>query len=109
MATVARSTSSAVTPCRLTVRQYLRMIEAGIFPEGAHVELLGGILVDGGSKSTSENFSVGQLADEIRKMIHGVWLVREQKSVVLGRTWRPDPDISIVKGPRERYRSQAPR
>ena len=27
------------------------------------------------------------------------WLVREEKSIVLGRYWRPEPDIAIVRGP----------
>ena len=33
-------------PYRLSVRQYLRMIAAGVFPPETHVELLGGILVE---------------------------------------------------------------
>ena len=36
------------------------------------------------------------------------WVVREEKSVVLGRFSRPEPDIAIARALRERYRSVSP-
>ena len=44
MATEVNATGKGLVPYRLTVRQFERMIDAGIFPEGAHLELLGGCL-----------------------------------------------------------------
>ncbi len=40
------ATASGLVPYRLTVRQFLKMIDAGIFRDEDHVELLGGLLVD---------------------------------------------------------------
>lgn len=36
-------------------------------------------------------------------------MAREEKSVVLGMDWRPESDISVARGPRERYRGEQPK
>ena len=95
-------------PYRLTVRQFEKMIDAGVFGENDHVELLEGILVDKMTKKDPHNFTVGEIAEAIRAMVTLEWVVREEKSVVLGRFSRPEPDVAIVRGPRERYRTAAP-
>jgi Uma2 family endonuclease len=100
--------SSRVIPYRLTVRQYLKMIDAGIFRDDDHVELLGGHLVDKMTKKDPHNFAVGELAEMFRDALRPDWTVREEKSVVLGRFWRPEPDIAVARGPRDRYRAKAP-
>src|SRR5262249_33579797 len=49
-----------------------------------------------------------EMARVIRAIVGLDWVVREEKSVVLGRFSRPEPDITVARGPRERYRSNAP-
>jgi Uma2 family endonuclease len=39
-----RSAFEGLRPYKLNVRQYMKMIDAGIFPEGARVELIAGLL-----------------------------------------------------------------
>jgi len=97
-----------IRPYRLTVRQFERMIDAEVFPEGHHVELLGGILVDKRAKHEPHNFAVAQLGDDLRGVLPGDWTVREEKPVRLGRFWRPEPDLAVVRGPHERYGREAP-
>ena len=46
-------TEPAWKPYRLTVDQFLAMIDAGIFPHDAHVELLGGVLIQMMTKGDS--------------------------------------------------------
>ena len=101
--------SSGIVPYRLTVRQFERMIDAGVFRDEDHVELLGGLLVDKMVKKDPHNFSVGELGEALREILKPDWMVREEKSVVLGRFWRPEPDIAVARGPGTRYRSSAPR
>ncbi|HEX8202679.1 MAG TPA: Uma2 family endonuclease, partial [Isosphaeraceae bacterium] len=36
------------------------------------------------------------------------WFIREEKSVRLGLSWRPEPDIAVVRGPNVRYRARTP-
>jgi hypothetical protein len=102
-------TRSGIVPYRLTVRQFEQMIDAGVFGDEDHVELLGGLLVDKMVKKDPHNFSVGELGEALRDIVKPDWIVREEKSVVLGRSWRPEPDIAVARGPGTRYRSSAPR
>jgi Uma2 family endonuclease len=94
---------------RLTVRQFERMIDAGIFRDEDHVELLGGLLVDKLVKKDLHNFAIDMLGALLNDDVPTNWIARQEKSIVLGRFWRPEPDIAVVRGPRERYRTKGPR
>jgi Uma2 family endonuclease len=100
---------SGVVPYRLTVRQVEKMIDAGIFRDEDHVELLGGLLVDIITTNDPHDFAVDQLGAILTRALPVEWIARQEKSVVLGRFWRPLPDLAIARGPRERYRTSAPR
>jgi len=103
------ATPSGIVPYRLTVRQFERMIEAGIFRDDDRVELLSGILVDMMTKYDPHNFAVDSLGDGLRPIVKPQWTVREEKSVVLGSHSRPEPDLAVARGPRERYRASSPK
>jgi Uma2 family endonuclease len=98
-----------VIPYRLTVEQFDKMIAAGVFPDRIRVELLGGVLVRKMTKNDPHDFAVGELGARINRLLEPAWFAREEKSVVLGKYWRPEPDVAVVRGPRDRYRSAAPR
>ncbi len=104
-----RTTSSGIVPYRLTVRQFEKMIEAGIFRETDHVELLGGILVDKMTKHDPHNFAVGALGDKLHPIVGAAWVICEEKPILLGAFSRPEPDAALARGPRDRYRSATPR
>jgi Uma2 family endonuclease len=102
------STKSGLVPYRLTVRQFKRMIDARIFSDDERVELLGGVLVDSMTKNDPHNFTVGELGEALRVIVKRERVVREEKSIVLGRYSRPEPDLAIARGPRSRYRVVSP-
>ena len=104
-----QASASGLVPYRISVRQFEKMIDAGVFGEHDHVELLGGILVDKMTKNDPHDFSVDAIAEVFRTITGPDWVVREEKSVVLGRFSRPEPDVALARGPRERYRSTAPK
>ncbi|HEX8199123.1 MAG TPA: Uma2 family endonuclease [Isosphaeraceae bacterium] len=110
MATATRTPAidSGVVPYRLNIRQFERMIDAGIFPDGVRVELLGGVLVEKMTKNDPHDFSVGRLGKLLRTILPGDWIVREEKSVTLGRSWRPEPDLAVIRGPDDLYRQRSP-
>lgn len=114
MATATRTrpnetaTREGVRPYLLSVRQYLKMIEAGVFPEDARVELLGGVLAEKMTKYTPHNITVDLLGEAFRHVLHRDWILREEKSVVMGMNWRPEPDLAVARGPRTRYRKKDP-
>ena len=101
--------STGLVPYRLTVAQFLRMIEAGIFQDKDDVELLAGRLIKKMTKDDPHDFAVTSLGQKYRGILGPSWVVREEKSVVLGRYWRPEPDLTAVRGPLDRYRTRAPR
>ncbi len=109
MATDIQSTTKRRTgPYRLNVDQYLRMIVDGILPPHARVELLDGLLVRSMTKNPPHSFTRHQLDQLVGPLLPADWMVRHQDSVVLGRYWRPEPDIAVVRGPNERYRQADP-
>jgi Uma2 family endonuclease len=102
------ATASGAVPYRLSVRQYLEMIDAGIFRDDDHVELLGGLLVAKMTKKDPHNFAIDMLGAILEQDLAPNWIARQEKSVVPGRFWRPEPDIAVARGPRDRYRARAP-
>jgi len=110
MATVETPTTirGGWKPYRLTVDQFLTMIGEGILPDDARVELLGGILVEQMTKTDEHNFAVSALGRRFARLLPENWLMSEEKSVGLGRYWRPEPDIAILRGPEDAYRGRAP-
>lgn len=108
MSTPTQTTGSGVVPYRLSVRQFKKMIDAGIFPETAHVELLGGRLVDKMTKNDPHNFTVDQFSDLLGRILPVDWVVRQEKSLHFGQSWRPEPDLAVVSGPRTLYRDRTP-
>jgi Uma2 family endonuclease len=99
---------SGLVPYRLTVRQFEKMIKAGVFRADDRVELLGGLLIKKMTTYDPHDFAVDQLGDNLGRILPGDWIARQEKSVVLGRFWRPQPDLSVARGPRDRYRTTAP-
>lgn len=113
MATEAQSTRERTTigdlrVYRLTVDQFKAMIDAGILRDGDRVELLGGLLVEKMTKNDPHDYAVDALGKSLERLLAPAWIAREEKSVVLGRRWRPEPDVALVRGPRSRYKQAAP-
>jgi Uma2 family endonuclease len=93
---------------RFNVRQFEKMIEAGILTEDDRVELLGGVLAEQMTKYPPHNFTVGRLGKLLHSLVSPGWIVREEKSVILGRDWWPEPDLAVARGPDDRYRTVHP-
>jgi Uma2 family endonuclease len=102
------ATASGLVPYRLTARQFEKMIDAGIFHDEDHVELLGGLLVDQMVKNPPHNVAVGKSATNLRTLLPAGWFVREEKSVRLGRWSHPEPDLSVVRGVEDDYAQRDP-
>jgi Uma2 family endonuclease len=104
----AKATEAAWKPYRLSVKQFLAMIDAGIFPHNAQVELLGGVLIQMMVKGDPHDNTLDTLADAIRRLVPEGWVLREDKSLQLGPYSRPEPDIAIVHGPRSQFYTRTP-
>jgi Uma2 family endonuclease len=102
------ATEAAWKPYRLNVRQFLAMIDAGIFPHDAHVELLGGMLIEMMTIGDPHDATLDAIAGELRRLTPDGWLLREDKSLQLGPRSRLVPDVAVVQGPRRQYYNRTP-
>jgi Uma2 family endonuclease len=107
MSSRLRKTDAGRRPYRLTADQLGRMLEAGIIPEGNDIELLGGVLYKM-VKKEPHNFTVGQVADALRRLLPDGFHVREEKSLRQGKRSLPEPDVVVAVGRSGDYRPQPP-
>jgi len=92
----------------MSVEEFGKRQAAGEF-EGRHVELLDGELSEV-TKNPPHNYAVDALAEDLRSLLpRGKYRVREVKSIEpWGHYWSPEPDIALVRGPKQRYRGRHP-
>ncbi len=99
---------SGIRPYRLTVGQFKKMIDAGIFRDRDRIELLGGILFKKMTQDEPHAFGVDELRHRIADMLPREWTDRQEKPIVLGRfrsrsrtsSWREGPGRTTGAGTR---------
>ncbi|MBE9163101.1 MULTISPECIES: Uma2 family endonuclease [Microcoleaceae] len=80
----------------LTVQEYDRMTEIGIFDEDERVELLAGQIVKMAAKGTAHGAAVKRTEKLLENRLGEQVLVRLQDPVRLNNYSEPEPDISVV-------------
>lgn len=90
----------------ISVEAYHVLGEAGVIPE--KTELLYGLVYRKMAKSPYRSFLVRRLVAMLQKLqLRGVFLNTEQP-ITLGDS-EPEPDISVIKGENDQYRTTHPR
>jgi len=89
----------------LTVEQYHRLSAGGIVSE--RTELLQGILIEQMTKSPLHTFLVQRLTRWIERALPAGWFVRKEEPLTLPDS-EPEPDIAVVGGGPEDYRTAHP-
>ncbi len=93
----------------ITVRQFEEFIDAGILPEDARIELIGGRIVPRMPANQPHNIAVLNLADGLRRVVPPGYYVAEEKPTRWGDFDRPMPDIAVVRGRPSDYPRRPPR
>ncbi len=94
-------------PWRCGKQDYYRMAELGCF-RGQRVELLEGKIVVLSPQKPEHAYAVDRVVRILQRCFtQGFW-VRMQLPVDLGQTTEPEPDVSVVPGTPEDYRSLHP-
>jgi Uma2 family endonuclease len=93
---------------RLSLPQYRRMAEIGILTKYDRVELLEGWLVARPPASPAQATSTSITADVLQKLVPRELHLRT-KSAISDIDSEPEPDISIVDGPLEKYVERRPK
>lgn len=101
-------TTNGVKPRLITVAEYDRMIEAGIYTENDHIELLNGEIIQimpKGKKHASAN-------DKIARFFYRIFdekvFVRNQNPIVLDDFSEPEPDIVLASWDENEYTEKHP-
>jgi Uma2 family endonuclease len=91
---------------RLTVEEYERLAGAGVLDD-PRVELIDGYLVKKMSKNPRHIWVVDLLVETLKAMLSG-WWCRKEDPVRIPRFDEPEPDVTVVRGSRDDYRSRIP-
>jgi Uma2 family endonuclease len=90
-------------PYRLTVKQYDRMVEAGILGKRARVELIEGILVAKMGRNPPHVQACNKTLRELQQLIRVGWHVRKEDPIVVSDLSKPEPDLAVVRGAIDDY------
>lgn len=105
MSSILENPGVSASALRLDVEQYHKLCASGIVPE--RTELLSGIVVEKMGKSPLHTWTVQFLSDWLRsKLADGQTLRVEQPLTLAGS--EPEPDLAVVSGARDDFRSQHP-
>jgi Uma2 family endonuclease len=98
-----------LTPLRrISVDEYHRMIEAGVFTENDRIELLEGWLVNKMGHNPPHDSTIDLIVGALEAILPAEWFLRVQSAITTDDS-EPEPDIAAVRGPRGRYRTSHPR
>jgi Uma2 family endonuclease len=91
----------------LSVAQYLELVNAGQISDENRCELIEGWMVPKMTKGPGHEEVHETLRDLLQTVLPKQWVCRSQGPVILLDSV-PEPDLSIVPGPRSRFREQHP-
>ena len=93
---------------RFDVRQFYRMMAAGIF-EDQKVELVAGKIYEM-TDLPLHTFALGRFHEGLRALLAiDEWTIREENPILIGRYWAPKPDIAVLRGSDTTYAARHPR
>ena len=93
---------------RFDVRQFHRMMALGIFGD-QKVELVAGRVFPL-TDQPPHVFAVGRARKALDSMLSpDLWTIREEKPILIGRSWAPKPDLAVLRGPDQTFAMRQPR
>lgn len=84
------------------------MIRSGVLTEKDHVELLEGWIVPKMPHNPNHAATVDRASEVIRDKLPAGWRIRIQSAITTEAS-EPEPDLTVVLGPAERYSAHHPR
>ena len=93
---------------RFTVREYRRLMEAGIFHPALRTELVEGWVIDKMTRGPRHDSCLQRSAETLQNRLSDRWRIRLQSAIVLD-DGEPEPDLVIVPGPAGRFDHEHPR
>lgn len=106
--TISNSVTNGVKPRLITVSEYDRMIEAGIYTENDHIELINGEIIEIMPKGTKHTSANSKILRFFIKLFDEKVIVRGQDPIRLDNVSQPEPDIVLAKWDEKEYSENHP-
>lgn len=103
------SLQTEAKPFRTTVDTYYKMAETGLLDTEKRYELIHGVVLEMQPISPKHNYAVQSLSEQLRDCLGDTATVFSQGPTLLGDDSEPQPDILVLKPPKETYRERHPR
>ena len=88
--------------------EYERLIDLGVFQPGDPIELIGGELLVAEPQGAPHYTAIRKTARVLERAFGPSWEVRTQGPMGLDEESEPEPDVAVVPGEPEDYRSSHP-
>jgi Uma2 family endonuclease len=92
---------------RMNVSEYERLVSLGAL-EDPRIELIDGYLVRKMGKNPPHVWSVDATEKVLQSLLPAGWIIRRESPVRIPEFDEPEPDIAVVKGSREDYKTRHP-
>ena len=99
---------NGVKPRLITVAEYDRMIEVGIYTENDHIELLNGEIIELMPKGPKHSVFNDLVLDLFKEKLGSKIYARSQNPIILDNFSEPEPDLVLVKPPSKNYLESHP-
>lgn len=93
---------------RFTVREYHQLLASGALPPTLRTELIEGWVVDKMTRNAGHDSSLSRTAESLQDRLPQKWKVRQQSAVSMDEA-EPEPDVTVVPGPKGRFDHMHPR
>jgi len=93
---------------RWTRAEYEKLIGLGVFQPGEPIELIGGELMVAEPQGAAHYTAIWKAAKALEAAFGPGWMVRTQGPIGLDDESEPEPDVAVVPGGPEDYRSAHP-
>jgi Uma2 family endonuclease len=98
---------NANEPHRFTVAEFERMYFAGVFEEGARLELLRGEVYNLSPQNEQHKYAIISLTETIIEVLgHKVVVAAQMPLNVDHEHYQPEPDVAMLKPPRSQYKTR---
>ena len=91
-----------------TLDEYERMVDAGVFGEDARLEFIKGEIVEMSPVGVEHALAIARLDDLLAGPARGSVLVLVQGPLYIGRSARPEPDMTLLRRRKDFSRANPP-
>jgi Uma2 family endonuclease len=100
-------TAPALIPAKISLEQYHRMVDAGIWDD-CHVELLNGVVVEMSPEGMPHASRSTTTSEYLRDVLGRLVQIRDGHPITLPSGSEPEPDIAVVQRVEDNYLSHHP-